>query len=90
VCAVLDEGALLADSDLARAAGALGASALDLALHGGEDYALVVASPVAIEGFRRIGEITAGGGVILRGPNGAREIEPRGFDHFTSGKPTEA
>jgi thiamine-monophosphate kinase len=90
VCAVLDEGALLSDADLTSAAGALGASPLDLALHGGEDYALVVASPVAIEGFRRIGEITLGRGVMLRGPSGQRPIEPRGFDHFTSGKPREA
>jgi thiamine-monophosphate kinase len=90
VCAVLDEEALLADADLASAAGALGASALDLALHGGEDYALVAASPVAIEGFRRIGEITLGRGLMLRGPSGQRPIEPRGFDHFTSGKPPGA
>jgi thiamine-monophosphate kinase len=90
VCAVLDEDALLADADLASAAGALGASALDLALHGGEDYALVAASPVAIEGFRRIGEITLGRGLLLRGPGGQRPIEPRGFDHFTSGKPPGA
>ena len=90
VCAVLDEGALLADPELVTAAGALGASALDLALHGGEDYALVVASPVALDGYRRIGEVTVGGGVMLRGPKGQRPIEPRGFDHFTSGKPREA
>ena len=68
----------------------LGASALDLALYGGEDYALVVASPVAVDGFRRIGEVTEGSGVALRGANGQRPIEPRGFDHFTSGKPREA
>ncbi len=90
VCAVVDEDALRADVDLAAAAGALGADALDLALHGGEDYALVVASPSAVDGFRRIGEVTAGRGVALRGPGGQRPIEPRGFDHFTSGKPTEA
>ena len=90
VCAVLDEGALLADAELERAASALGASALDLALHGGEDYALVVASPVAVDGFRRIGEVTQGRGVSLRGANGQRPIEPGGFDHFTSGRPREA
>jgi thiamine-monophosphate kinase len=90
VCAILDEGALLADADLAGAADALGASPLDLALHGGEDYALVVASPVAVEGFRRIGEITQGRGLFLRGASGQRPIEPRGFDHFTSGKPQGA
>jgi thiamine-monophosphate kinase len=90
VCAVLDEGALLADAELESAASVLGASALDLALHGGEDYALVVASPVAVDGFRRIGEVTEGSGVALRGANGQRPIEPRGFDHFTSGRPREA
>jgi thiamine-monophosphate kinase len=90
VCVVLDESALLADADLSGAAAALGASALDLALHGGEDYALVVASPVPVPGFRRIGEIVDGRGVMLRGPDGQRPIEPRGFDHFTSGRPPEA
>ena len=90
VCAVLEERVVLADADLAAAAAALGADALRLALHGGEDYALVVASPVPIEGFRRVGEIAAGRGVMLRGPSGQRPIEPRGFDHFTSGRPTGA
>jgi thiamine-monophosphate kinase len=90
VCAVLDESVLLADADLTGAAAALGASALDLALHGGEDYALVVASPVPAPGFRRLGEIAAGRGVMLRGSSGQRPIEPRGFDHFTSGRPTGA
>ena len=90
VCAVVDEGALLADADLCAAASALGVDPLDLALHGGEDYALVVASPVAIAGFRRIGELTVGRGVALRGPAGQRPIEPRGYDHFTSGKPPGA
>jgi len=90
VCAVLDESALLADAALTDAAMALGADALELALYGGEDYALVVASPVAVDGFRRIGEVAAGRGVELRGPSGQRPIEPRGFDHFKTGKPTEA
>jgi thiamine-monophosphate kinase len=86
VGAVLDEDALLADDGLAGAASALGVEAIDLVLYGGEDYALVVASPVPIDGFRRIGEVTAGRGVALRSSNGERPIEPRGFDHFTSGK----
>jgi len=79
---VLDEVALLEDAVLLEAAATLGASALDLALHGGEDYALVAAGPTAIEGFRRIGEIRAGRGLVLRGVTGERPIEPRGFDHF--------
>jgi thiamine-monophosphate kinase len=85
VGAVIDESAVL-DAELLAAARALGADALDLALHGGEDYALLAASPTAIDGFRRIGDIVAGRGVALRGPSGQRSIEPRGFDHFTSGK----
>jgi thiamine-monophosphate kinase len=87
---VLDEGLLLADAALSTVAVALGADPLDLALHGGEDYALVVASAVPVEGFRRIGDVTEGRGIALRGPSGERSIEPRGFDHFTSGKPTAA
>jgi thiamine-monophosphate kinase len=82
VLAVLDASALAADRALVDAASALGESALDLALHGGEDYALVAASPVPIEGFRRIGELRSGRGVAVRGPDGERTIEPRGFDHF--------
>jgi len=79
---VLDEVALLEDPVLLEAAGALGASALDLALHGGEDYALVAAGEQSVEGFRRIGEVRAGTGLRLRGATGERSLEPRGFDHF--------
>src|ERR1019366_3021026 len=87
---VLDAGALLSDGVLASVALALAAEALELALYGGEDYAIVAASPVPIAGFRRIGDVTAGQGVALRGSNGEDPIEPRGFDHFTSGKPRAA
>jgi thiamine-monophosphate kinase len=79
---VLDETALLADEGLLDAARALGASALDLALHGGEDYALVAAGDQPIEGFRRIGEVRTGRGLVLRCVTGERPLEPRGFDHF--------
>ena len=82
VRAVLDEEALVGDPQLCSAAAALGESAVGLALHGGEDYALVAAAPGPIEGFRRIGEVTAGSGVFLRGASGERPVEPRGFDHF--------
>jgi thiamine-monophosphate kinase len=80
---VLDAAALLEDEALLEAAGALGADALDLALHGGEDYALVAASGQPIEGFRRIGEVRAGRGLVLRSAAGERSLEPRGFDHFS-------
>jgi thiamine-monophosphate kinase len=79
---VFDERALLGDPALSEAAVALGEDALDLALYGGEDYALIVASEEPIDGFRCIGEIVQGRGLSLRAANGERTIEPRGFDHF--------
>ena len=79
---VLDEAALLADPVLRGAAEALGESALDLALFGGEDYALVAAAEVEIPGFRRIGTVRAGAGIALNGLAGERAIEAKGFDHF--------
>jgi thiamine-monophosphate kinase len=47
------------------------------ALHGGEDYALLCASPVPIEGFTRIGTAESGEGVFV----GDRRVDG-GFDHF--------
>ncbi|HEX8789424.1 MAG TPA: thiamine-phosphate kinase [Polyangiaceae bacterium] len=82
VCIVIDEAPLLAQRELVSAASALGADALGFALHGGEDYALVAASPAPIAGFRRIGEVRPGRGLVLRTPAGERPIEPLGFDHF--------
>jgi thiamine-monophosphate kinase len=67
---------------LEAAARAIGADALDLVLHGGEDYALVCASPVDVPGFVAIGVIDEGQGVWLRTETGESEIAPRGFDHF--------
>jgi thiamine-monophosphate kinase len=49
----------------------------DDALHGGEDYALLCASPVPIEGFTRIGAVETGEGVFVRD----RRVVG-GFDHF--------
>jgi thiamine-monophosphate kinase len=79
---LLEEAALLEDLLLREAAAALGSSPLDLALHGGEDYALLAASARPIEGFRRIGEVRAGVGLVLRAASGERPLEARGFDHF--------
>ena len=84
VALVLEEALLLADEELAAAARALDQSALDLALHGGEDYALVAACSEPIPGFRRIGEVRSGSGLVLRGANGETAIESRGFDHFAA------
>ncbi|MGH7269878.1 MAG: thiamine-phosphate kinase [Polyangiaceae bacterium] len=82
VRAVIDEAALRSDEALMVAARALGVDPIDLALHGGEDYALVVASPAPIVGFRAIGHVSDGRGVALLGPGGELRIEPGGYDHF--------
>jgi thiamine-monophosphate kinase len=82
VLLVLDGDLLVQDEGLGRAADALGLSALDLALHGGEDYALLVASEVPIDGFRCVGEVREGSGLTLRTRDGESALEPRGFDHF--------
>jgi thiamine-monophosphate kinase len=79
---VLDESSLRDDDSLVRAAAALGEDVLDLALYGGEDYALIAAHGEPMPGFRRIGEIVEGAGVSVRGADGEQSIEPRGFDHF--------
>jgi thiamine-monophosphate kinase len=81
---VFDEAALRADTALAAAAAALGVDALELALHGGEDYALVIASPRPVAGFRAIGAVTEGAGLALRSAGAERALEPRGFDHFAA------
>jgi thiamine-monophosphate kinase len=90
VALVIEEGALVADAALVRVAEALGVDPVDLALHGGEDYAIVAASDVPIPGFRRIGEVREGKGLALRGASGERPIEPRGFDHFRTSTPPAA
>jgi thiamine-monophosphate kinase len=79
---VLDPTALLADAELTLAAAVLGQEPLLFALHGGEDYALVAASPAPLDGFRRIGDIKEGRGIALASHGGEAEIEPRGFDHW--------
>jgi thiamine-monophosphate kinase len=81
--AVLDEVSLLEDPLLSAAADVLGLSATDLALHGGEDYALVATSAAPLPGFRRIGQMREGSGLALRTSTGERPLEPLGFDHFT-------
>jgi thiamine-monophosphate kinase len=84
VCVVIDLALLLAHGGdaLALAAEAVDRDAVDLALNGGEDYALVAASEAPIEGFSRIGEIREGAGVYVRDSRGERRVEPSGFDHF--------
>lgn len=87
VSIVLDADRVLAvgGPDLTEVARLLSIAPLDLALYGGEDYALLmtfapheIASP-----FTAVGQCDAGDGVFLRLPDGARQkIAARGFDHF--------
>ncbi|HEY6462658.1 MAG TPA: hypothetical protein VIY73_20960, partial [Polyangiaceae bacterium] len=100
VAIVLDEAALLDDGPLVDVARALGADPLALALHGGEDYAVVVSAPSPVLGFHHVGDVRevsgvrdsgdvgdepAGGRLFLRSATGERPIEPGGFDHFGRG-----
>lgn len=68
---------------LVRAAEHLGQSALDIALQGGEDYALLAAGPHGKRPrwARAIGKIVAGVGVWGRAKRGRRRLRS-GFDHF--------
>lgn len=54
---------------------------LEYALHGGEDYALLMTSTMPLEGYVRVGSVQPRGPapVTLDG----RAIDPRGFDHFS-------
>lgn len=93
---VLDASALLAGAAARacdEAARAAGASLLDLALRGGEDYLLLAAVPDDPKklarlprSLRRVGVCQAGEGVWLRDAPGLapRPVEG-GFDHFSSG-----
>jgi thiamine-monophosphate kinase len=85
----LDARAILASGGdaLALAAAALGRDPLELALHGGEDYALLAASPSPLPGFMRIGTVEAAdpsgsARLFLTTAHGTAPLAPRGFDHF--------
>ncbi|WXB12749.1 thiamine-phosphate kinase [Pendulispora albinea] len=56
---------------------------LELMLTGGEDYALIAASDVPLEGFWRAGTFVEGQGVALKRATGReRELFELGYDHF--------
>jgi thiamine-monophosphate kinase len=69
--------------------GALGINGIELALHGGEDFELLLTArpdkaSIALDlGFHQIGEITETPGVIEIARDGAvSKLTPRGFRHF--------
>ncbi len=69
---------------LRRVAQALNRSALDWALFGGEDYALLAAGPSRKRPATAvtIGHFESGRGVWLQTANQTRHLSPAGFDHF--------
>lgn len=89
VRAILDAGALVAP-ELAAVAAEIGREGVELALQGGEDYALVIGLPPgeAVAGFRQIGWFEApseGSAVALRRADGSVEaVIEKGFDHFSA------
>ncbi len=87
VAIMLDPAAVLLGLP-ADVAGEVGADPLDLALYGGEDYALLLTAPPGSERdtWRRIGRCVAAEGmapaVYLERKGTVEPIEVRGFDHF--------
>jgi thiamine-monophosphate kinase len=93
LCMVLEAESLLGP-ELRELGAELGADPLELALHGGEDYALLVTLPrgETPAGFVRVGWCEPlgadGAPLLLRGADGARVPVPdRGFDHFAEHAP---
>lgn len=88
VLAVIDPTTLVTTT-LVGVARALAVDPLELALHGGEDYALVVAAPPSarLPGFARIGgceqpDAALGEVAMVDAQGRRRAVVPRGFDHF--------
>jgi len=84
---VLDVAALIAAGGEALVAGSAvtGCDPVELALYGGEDYALLAASSEEVPGFLQIGRIeahTQGPRVLLTTARGTVPVESRGYDHF--------
>jgi thiamine-monophosphate kinase len=93
--ALLDASLIPRDDDVKRLCGRRALDPLALALHGGEDFELLFTVapenlsrlPKKVDGvpLSRIGEITAGAGVInIKEQNRIWRLEPGGYEHFTA------
>lgn len=87
--AIALDPATLVTPELERAARLVGADPLALALHGGEDFALLMTVPSGKipTGFVRIGRVLHGGRnagevVFAREDGSCVSVEQRGYDHF--------
>jgi thiamine-monophosphate kinase len=78
VGAVIDAATVPIHPD-AKALG--GRTALERALHDGEDYELLLTCPRDVPGLHRIGLITAGADILLREGIFDRKLEPLGWEH---------
>jgi thiamine-monophosphate kinase len=74
--------------DLVGVAAQLGCDALELAIGGGEDYALVAAGPrrKRPQWARAIGRVERGRGAVLEHANGRATVLRGGFDHLVDGR----
>jgi thiamine-monophosphate kinase len=89
VGATVEADALPLPAGAASLAAALGASPLQLALGGGEDYVLLFALPEAERapaGCARIGRLERRAGLRLLRAGGVEELAPLGWDHLSSAR----
>ena len=86
VGATLDAPSLVDEAFVREAANA-GANALELALHGGEDYEVCFTSSHADAATFavRIGTVEVAPGLRLREGDAVRDVPPSGHDHFARG-----
>ena len=84
-CKVVLSAEALVDARLPPIAAALGVDPLELAVSGGEDYALLATVPhdAELAGLARVGRCAAGEGVVLERAGGEpTAVQPAGWDHF--------
>lgn len=95
----LDPEAIPVHPGAARIAETLGGDSFEWALHGGEEFELLLCAPAAalepLAGefagrfglpLTRIGEVVEGEGVWLAAEEGEARLEPRSWDHFAAAR----